>query len=99
MRQPASLDRFLWQWLLADEELFCSVQRLNLAEYRSFWIRMLDTKVHLRNWRADLAELQQRKPQMRDWSVQLLYGEQPSIALANPLPRRQERFEGPVSGL
>lgn len=99
MRQPASQDRFLWQWLIGDEELFCTVERLNLAEYRSFWIRMLDNKVHLRNWRADLAELQQRRPQMKDWSVQLLYGEQPSIVLANPLPRRQERFEGPVSSL
>ena len=58
-RQPTSQDRFLWQWLIGDEELFANVERLNLAEYRAFWIRMLDTKVHLRNWRADLAELQQ----------------------------------------
>ena len=52
-RQPTSQDRFLWQWLLGDEELFANVERLNLAEYRAFWIRMLDNKVHLRNWRAD----------------------------------------------
>ena len=60
-RQPGSQDRFLWQWLLGDEELFAGVERLNLAEYRAFWIRMLDTKVHLRNWRADLEELQVAK--------------------------------------
>ena len=57
-RQPGSQDRFLWQWLMGDEELFADVERLNQAEYRAFWIRMLDTKVHLRNWRADLEELQ-----------------------------------------
>ena len=62
-RQPSSQDRFLWQWLLGDEELFANVERLNLAEYRAFWIRMLDTKVHLRNWRADLGELQQSRPE------------------------------------
>ena len=47
----------MWQWMLGDPELFRSVERLNLVEYRSFWIRLLDNKVHLRNWRADLAEL------------------------------------------
>ncbi len=96
-RQPASQDRFLWQWLLGDEELFANVERLNLAEYRAFWIRMLDSKVHLRNWRADLAELQQAKPVMKDWSVQLLYAE-PPITLANSITRRQERFDSPASG-
>jgi hypothetical protein len=96
-RQPASQDRFLWQWLLGDPELFRSVDRLNLAEYRSYWIRLLDNKVHLRNWRADLSELQQRSPAMRDWSVQLLHIE-PPISLANALSRRQERFDAPPSG-
>jgi hypothetical protein len=96
-RQPASQDRFLWQWLLGDEELFANVERLNLAEYRAFWIRMLDTKVHLRNWRADLGELQQSKPAMKEWSVQLLQSE-PPITLSNAISRRQERFDSPASG-
>jgi hypothetical protein len=96
-RQPASQDRFLWQWLLGDEELFANVDRLNLAEYRAFWIRMLDNKVHLRNWRADLAELQQTKPGMKDWTVQLLQSE-PPITLSNAISRRQERFDSPASG-
>ena len=69
-RQPASRDRFLWQWLLGDEDLFASVQRLNQSEYRAFWIRMLDTKVRLRNWRADLEELRQANPEMKDWVIQ-----------------------------
>jgi hypothetical protein len=96
-RQPASQDRFLWQWLLGDEELFSNVEGLNLAEYRAFWIRMLDNKVHLRNWRADLGELQQAKPPMREWSVQLLHSE-PPISLANSISRRPERFDNPASG-
>jgi hypothetical protein len=96
-RQPSSQDRFLWQWMLGDAELFRSVERLNLVEYRSFWIRLLDNKVHLRNWRADLAELEQRDPIMREWGVQLLHVESP-ISLANPLPRRQDRFGTPSSG-
>jgi hypothetical protein len=96
-RQPASQDRFLWQWLLGDEELFANVERLNLAEYRAFWIRMLDTKVHLRNWRADLAELQRIRPAMKEWNVQLLQSD-PPIALANAISRRQERFDNPASG-
>jgi hypothetical protein len=96
-RQPASQDRFLWQWLLGDEELFANVERLNLAEYRAFWIRMLDTKVHLRNWRADLGELQQSRPAMKEWSVQLLQAE-PPISLSNAISRRQERFDSPASG-
>jgi len=96
-RQPTSQDRFLWQWLLGDEELFSNVEGLNLAEYRAFWIRMLDNKVHLRNWRADLGELQQAKPPMREWSVQLLHSE-PPISLANSISRRTERFDNPASG-
>jgi hypothetical protein len=96
-RQPASQDRFLWQWLLGDEELFAGLDRLNLAEYRAFWIRMLDTKVHLRNWRADLEELQAAKPATREWTVQLLQSES-SVALSHALPRRQERFEKPATG-
>jgi hypothetical protein len=96
-RQPASQDRFLWQWLLGDEELFANVERLNQAEYRAFWIRMLDTKVHLRNWRADLAELQQSRPTMKEWSIQLLQSE-PPISLSNAISRRQERFDTPASG-
>jgi hypothetical protein len=96
-RHPGSQDRFLWQWMLADADLFRSVDRLNLAEYRSFWIRLMDNKVHLRNWRADLAELQQRNPGMRDWTVQLLHLEAP-ISLANAISRRQERFDAPSSG-
>jgi hypothetical protein len=96
-RQPASQDRFLWQWLLGDEELFANVERLNLAEYRAFWIRMLDTKVHLRNWRADLGELQQSRPAMKEWSIQLLLSE-PPITLSNAISRRQERFDSPASG-
>jgi hypothetical protein len=96
-RQPASQDRFLWQWLLGDDELFGNVERLNLAEYRAFWIRMLDTKVHLRNWRADLAELQRSKPDMKEWSVQLLQAD-PPISLSNAISRRQERFDSPASG-
>jgi hypothetical protein len=96
-RQPASQDRFLWQWLMGDEELFADVERLNQAEYRAFWIRMLDTKVHLRNWRADLEELQHSKPAMKEWSIQLLQSE-PPISLSNAISRRQERFDTPVSG-
>jgi hypothetical protein len=96
-RQPGSQDRFLWQWLLGDEELFAGVERLNLAEYRAFWIRMLDTKVHLRNWRADLEELQVAKPAMREWTIQLLQSETP-VALSHALSRRQERFEKPATG-
>jgi hypothetical protein len=96
-RQPSSQDRFLWQWMLGDPELFRSVERVNLAEYRSFWIRLLDNKVHLRNWRADLAELQQRDPIMREWGVQLLHVELP-ISVANPISRRQDRFDSPSSG-
>jgi cytoskeletal protein RodZ len=96
-RQPASQDRFLWQWLVGDEELFANVERLNLAEYRAFWIRMLDTKVHLRNWRADLAELQRIRPAMKEWSVQLLQSD-PPITLSNAISRRQERFDSPASG-
>jgi hypothetical protein len=34
---------------------------------------------------------------MREWSVQLLHVETP-ISLANPISRRQERFETPSSG-
>ena len=96
-RQPDSRDRFLWQWMLADAELFRSAERLNMAEYRSFWIRLLDNKVHLRNWRADLGELHRRDPAMGEWGVQLLYIESP-ISLANPISRRPERFETPSSG-
>ncbi len=96
-RQPGSQDRFLWQWLLGDEELFAGVERLNLAEYRAFWIRMLDTKVHLRNWRADLEELQVAKPAMREWTIQLLQSETP-VTLSHALSRRQERFEKPATG-
>jgi hypothetical protein len=96
-RQPTTQDRFLWQWLLGDEELFANVEQLNLAEYRAFWIRMLDNKVHLRNWRADLAELQQTKPAMKEWSIQLLQSE-PPITLSNAISRRQERFDSPASG-
>jgi hypothetical protein len=96
-RQPGSQDRFLWQWLMGDEELFANVERLNQAEYRAFWIRMLDTKVHLRNWRADLEELQRSRPAMKEWSIQLLQAE-PPISLSNAISRRQERFDSPVSG-
>ena len=96
-RHPKSQDRFLWQWLLGDEELFANVERLNLAEYRAFWIRMLDNKVHLRNWRADLGELQQANPAMKDWSIQLLQAD-PPISLSNAISRRQERYDSPASG-
>jgi hypothetical protein len=96
-RQPTSQDRFLWQWMLGDEELFANVDRLNLAEYRSFWVRMLDNKVHLRNWRADLGELQRAKPAMKEWTIQLLQSE-PPISLSNAISRRQERFDSPASG-
>jgi hypothetical protein len=96
-RQPASQDRFLWQWMLGDDELFANVDRLNQAEYRSFWIRMLDNKVHLRNWRADLLELQQARPSMKEWTIQLLQAE-PPISLSNAISRRQERFDTPASG-
>jgi hypothetical protein len=96
-RQPTSQDRFLWQWMLGDEELFANVERLNQAEYRAFWIRMLDNKVHLRNWRADLLELQQGRPAMKDWTIQLLQAE-PPITLSNAISRRQERFDTPASG-
>jgi hypothetical protein len=96
-RLPKSQDRFLWQWLLGDEELFANVERLNLAEYRAFWIRMLDNKVHLRNWRADLSELQQANPAMKDWSIQLLQSD-PPISLSNAISRRPERYDSPASG-
>jgi hypothetical protein len=97
-RQPASQDRFLWQWLLGDEDLFANVERLNLAEYRAFWIRMLDTKVRLRNWRADLEELRASKPAMKEWMIQLLQSE-PPIPLSHALSRRPERFESPATGV
>ena len=95
---PFPRTAFLWQWLLGDDELFANVERLNLAEYRAFWIRMLDTKVHLRNWRADLAELQRIRPAMREWSVQLLQSEpahhpcptpSPAVRSASTAPRRE----------
>jgi hypothetical protein len=96
-RQPTSRDRFLWQWLLGDEDLFASVQRLNQTEYRAFWIRMLDTKVRLRNWRADLEELRQAKPEMKEWTIQLLQSE--PIPLSQVLSRRSDRFESPATGV
>jgi hypothetical protein len=97
-RQPSSQDCFLWQLLLGDEELFARVERINLAEYRAFWIRMLDTKVHLRNWRADLEELREGNPAMKEWAIQLLQSEQPK-PLSAALSRRQERFESPGTGV
>jgi hypothetical protein len=96
-RQPSSQDRFLWQWMLGDEELFANIESLNQAEYRAFWIRMLDNKVHLRNWRADLLELQMARPAMKEWTIQLLQAE-PPISLSNAISRRQERFDTPASG-
>lgn len=96
-RQPESQDRFLWQWLLGDCELFGSLERLNAAEYRSFWVRLLDSKVHLRNWRADLEDLRRKNPAMREWAVQLLHAEAP-ISLAGSPSRRQDYFETPFSG-
>lgn len=96
-RRPDSQDRFLWQWMLSDSELFGSLERLNPAEYRSFWIQLLDSKVHLRNWRADLAELERKNPAMRAWPVQLLHGANP-IPLASIPGRRQEYLETPFSG-
>ena len=95
---PSSQDRFLWQCLLGDEELFARVERLNLAEYRAFWIRMLDTKVHLRNWRVDLEELREGKPAMKEWTIQLLQSE-PPMSLSPALSRRHERFESPGTGV
>ncbi len=95
-RQPTSQDRYLWQWMLGDEELFARVDRLNFAEYRSFWIRMLDNKVHLRNWRADLTELQQSRPAMKDWAIQLLNAE-PQLSLSHALARRQERYDNSIA--
>ena len=70
---------------------------LNQAEYRAFWIRMLDNKVHLRNWRADLQELQLARPAMKEWTIQLLQAE-PPISLSNAISRRQECFDSPASG-
>jgi hypothetical protein len=96
-RQPRSQDRFLWQWLLGDEELFANVEQLNQAEYRAFWIRMLDNKVHLRNWRSDLGELQRAKPAMKEWTIQLLQAD-PPISLSNAISRRQDRFDSPATG-
>jgi hypothetical protein len=58
---------------------------------------MLDTKVHLRNWRADLVELQRIRPAMKEWNVQLLQSD-PPITLSNAISRRQERFDSPASG-
>jgi hypothetical protein len=95
-RQPYSPDRFLWQELLGDQELFHSIERINASEYRLFWIRLLDNKVHLRNWRADLGELQQRRPGMRHWTIQILHAEGP-ISLANSSLRRQDRFDAPAA--
>lgn len=103
-RQPNSQDRYLWQWMMGDELLFAKVNRLNLAEYRAFWIRMLDNKVRLRNWRADLAELIQSNPAMKDWAIQLMQPEAPPIALSHASHRRLERydvssrFDTPASG-
>jgi hypothetical protein len=96
-RQPNSQDRFLWQWMLGDEDLFARVHRLNLAEYRAFWIRMLDNKVHLRNWRSDLSELQKTKPAMKEWTIQLLHAESP-LSLSSAISRRLERYDTSASG-
>ena len=96
-RHPNSQDRFLWQWLLGDEELFARVDRLNQAEYRAFWIRMLDNKVHLRNWRTDLVELQQSRPEMRNWIIQLLQTD-PPLSLSSAISRRLERYDTSASG-
>jgi hypothetical protein len=89
-RQPASQDRFLWQWLISDEFLFAGLERLNLAEYRTFWVRTLDAKVNLRDWRSDLAELEESRPAMKEWTVKLLQSDAP-LALPTTLSRRQER--------
>jgi hypothetical protein len=65
--------------------LFANVEQLNFAEYRAFWIRMLDTKVHLQNWRADLRELQEAKPAMKEWRVPLLQPK-PPISWSHAMP-------------
>jgi hypothetical protein len=96
-REPASPERFLWQSLLGDEGLFADAEQLNLSEYRAFWVCMLDTKVHLRNWRADLQELQEAKPAMREWRVQLLQTD-PPISLSHAISRRPDRFDNPATG-
>jgi hypothetical protein len=96
-RQPNSQDRFLWQWLMGDSDLFAKVERLNLAEYRAFWVRMLDNKVHLRNWRVDLDELKRSNPAMKDWMIQLVQAQE-ALPMANSLSRRHDRLERPAAG-
>ena len=57
---------FLWQDMLADEELFGSV-KLNHADYRKFWEDLLTEKVRTRKWKEDLAELKLVNPKMTGW--------------------------------
>ena len=59
----------LWQGMMSDAELFALTDHLNGADYKAFWISLLDQKVVLRQWKDDLAELQSRNPKMKEWAV------------------------------
>jgi ElaB/YqjD/DUF883 family membrane-anchored ribosome-binding protein len=61
----------LWQALMADSDLFASIDKLDKAHYPQFWEGLLDQKVVVRKWREDLKELQKRKPEMASWQVVL----------------------------
>jgi hypothetical protein len=57
---------FLWQAMLADEELFAQVC-VDHDDYRKFWKELLTIKVTLRNWQDDLKELKAANPRMDKW--------------------------------
>jgi len=63
--------RFLWQNLMGDSDLFGKVNKIDFEGYRDFWIKLLDQKVTLRNWRADLNELRRLNPNAMRWQIQL----------------------------
>jgi len=63
--------RFLWQNLMGDPDLFGKVTKIDAAAYKQFWTDLLDQKVTLRNWRADLDEIRILKPSAKSWQIQL----------------------------
>ena len=82
---------------MGDEELFADVERLNQAEYRAFWIRMLDTKVHLEELESGsggVAAVQTGHEGLEHPAVAV----RTAYSLSNAISRRQERFDNPVSG-
>jgi hypothetical protein len=65
-------NRYLWQKLLSDPELFKTLNRIVLADYHGFWVQTLDLKVKYRDWREDLGAIKSRNPDFRNWKVQLI---------------------------